>query len=208
MTHSDKVDIVYVQILKLHRELVLLRGLEREDWEGIRRASHDVGIGMLLTRMVEALQRQFQLRIRRLFDHARMGGNENVSLANILEYVERSDTPVATKKQLRCLFDELKQRARPVVDTANKIIAHNDALTLQRNELLGAMPGDAYERLVADMYEWIRLAGVEEPYGTATNGGHPMDMGTVRRLYWETYRQDGETQAANLRRLLADAAQG
>ena len=202
MTNSDKVRVVYGQILNVHRELALLRGLEREGWEGIQHAARDIGIGMLLSKMVEALQWQFQLRIRRLLDPARTRRNENLSLANILEDVE----PDATKEQLRDLLAELQQRAQPVVEAANKIIAHNDVVTIQRNELLGLMPGDAYERLVADMYEWIRLAGVPDPYGTVL--GNPVDIGTLRTLYWESYRQDGETQAANLRRLLAAADQG
>ena len=208
MTNSAKVRVVYGQILNLHCELALLRGLEREGLEGIQHAARHIGIGMLLSKMVEALQRQFQLRIRRLLDKAKMRTNENISLANILEDAECGDTPHATKEQLRDLLAELQQRAQPVVDAAHKIIAHNDALTIQRNELLGMMPGDAYERLVADMYEWIRLAGVEDPYGTGTLRGDPMDMGSLRKLHWESYRQDGETQAENLRSLLAAAAQG
>ena len=208
MTNSEKVQIVYGHILNLHLELSLLRGLEREGLEGIQHASRAIGIGMLLNKMVEALQWQFQLRIRRLLDPARMGRNENVSLENILEDVERGDTPAATKEQLRRLLAELKERAQPVVEATHKIIAHNDTMTIQRNEPLGTMPGDTYERVVADMYEWIRLAGVQYPYGTATMRGHPLDMGTLRMSHWEDYRKDGETQAATLRRVLEDAGRG
>ena len=208
MTNSEKVKFVYGQILNLHLELALLRGLEREGWEDIQHASRAIGIGMLLSKMAEALQRQFQLRIRRLLDRARVGGNENVSLANLLEDAESDDTPDATKEQLRGLLAELRERAQPVVEATHKIIAHNDTVTIQRNELLGKMPGDTYEQLVADMYEWIRLAGVQAPYGTGTMRGHPVDMETLRTLHWETYRKDGETQAAILRGLLADAAHG
>ena len=208
MTNSDKVRVVYGQILNLHLELALLRGLEREGWEDIQHASRAIGIGMLLSKMAEALQRQFLLRIRRLLDRARMGRNENVSLANILKDVERGDTPDATKEQLSGLLAELQERAKPVVEATRKIIAHNDAVTIQRNELLGTMPGDTYERLVADMYEWIRLAGIQAPYGTGTMGGHSLNIGALRTLHWETYRQDGETQAAILRHLLAVADHG
>ena len=210
MTKSDKVGFVYGQIVKLHCELELLRGLEREGWEDIQHASRAVGIGMLLSTMAEALQRQFQVRIRRLLDCAKMGPKENVSFENILNDVDGGDTPDSTKKQLSALLAELRERAQPVVEATNRIIAHNDAVTIQRNELLGVMPGDSYEQLVADMYEWIRLAGRQAPYGTVMVGGYPkdVDLGTLRALYWETCREDGEQQAANLRRLLADAAHG
>ena len=208
MTNSDKVRVVYGQILNLHLELALLRGLEREGLEGIQHAAGAIGIGMLLSKMVEALQRQFQLRIRRLLDHAETRQNENISLTNILKDVEGGDTPDATKEQLTGLLAKLRERAQPVVEATHKIIAHNDAVTLHRNEPLGMMPGDTYERLVDDMYEWIRLAGVQAPYGSGTMRDQPIDMETLRRLHWDDYRQNGETQAAILRRLLADAAPG
>ena len=198
MTHPNKLGFVYVQILNLHIEFALINGLENAGLERFSRAADCAGIKLLLSRMINNLQKGFQLRLRRLLDPAKTRQNENLSLANILDDID-SDS---RKNELRNRLADLSEQAQPVVNAVNKITAHNDAATIQNNEPLGKMPGDAYERLIDGLYDWIKRAGMPDPYGSGTVGDAPMNIETLRKIHWDDYRTMGETQAENLLQIL------
>ena len=148
--------------------------------------------------MINNLQEGFRLRLRRLLDRAETGQNENLSLANILDDMDCD----SSKDDLRGRLAELCNQAQPVVNAVNKITAHNDAVTIQRNEPLGKRPGNAYEWLIDGLYDWIKRAGMPDPYGTGTIGDAPINIETLRKIHWDDYRTMGETQTDNLLQIL------
>ena len=57
MPHSNKLVFVYVQILNLHIEFALIKGLEKAGLERFSRAADCAGIKLLLSRMINNLQK-------------------------------------------------------------------------------------------------------------------------------------------------------
>jgi AbiU2 len=94
-----------------------------------------------------------QIALSKLTDPARTGANENLSLEQLQERVEKQGEP-SLQDVMRQILDELKQKCAPFRTWRNKRLAHLD-LTTAMKSTANPLPGVS-RKMVEEALELVR----------------------------------------------------